>query len=94
MATEQGFSGWTDLLHSSSNLLEQSGRSAQFPPLQVPPYSIFLFFFFFSRENVGKFKEENVIYSRVELCLEVLLAEKNEGTRNLLLAENSRNALF
>jgi hypothetical protein len=91
MATEQGFSGWTDLLHSSSKLLEHSGPSAQFPPLQVPPYSLF---HFFSRENVGKFKEENVIYSRVELCLEVLLAEKNEGTRNLLLAENSRNALF
>jgi hypothetical protein len=91
MATEQGFSGWTDLLHSSTKLLEQSGPSAQFPPLQVPHYSLLEVFLFGSQENVGKFKEGNVISSRVGFCLEVLLAEKNEGTRKLLLAENSWN---
>jgi hypothetical protein len=70
----------------NNQVLPLSSRLFRFHPT--------LFSIFFSRENVGKFKEENVIYSRVELCLEVLLAEKNEGTRNLLLAENSRNALF
>ncbi|KAG6694262.1 hypothetical protein I3842_09G039700 [Carya illinoinensis] len=34
MANEQGMSGWTDLLHSSTKLLEQAAPSAQFPPLQ------------------------------------------------------------
>lgn len=32
-------SGWTDLLHSSSKLLEQAAPSSQFPPLQVLPLS-------------------------------------------------------
>ena len=36
MATDQDMSGWTDLLHSSTKLLEQAAPSAQFPPLQVP----------------------------------------------------------
>ena len=35
MAGEQDMSGWTDLLHSSTKLLEQAAPSAQFPPLQV-----------------------------------------------------------
>ncbi|KAK5771114.1 hypothetical protein PVK06_047289 [Gossypium arboreum] len=35
MASEQGMSSWTDLLHSSTKLLEQAAPSAQFPPLQV-----------------------------------------------------------
>ncbi|KAK8690313.1 hypothetical protein V6N13_089007 [Hibiscus sabdariffa] len=34
MASEQDMSSWTDLLHSSSKLLEQAAPSAQFPPLQ------------------------------------------------------------
>ncbi|CAN6716522.1 unnamed protein product [Malus baccata var. baccata] len=34
MATEQNMSSWTDLLHSSTKLLEQAAPSAQFPPLQ------------------------------------------------------------
>lgn len=35
MAREQDVSSWTDLLHSSTKLLEQAAPSAQFPPLQV-----------------------------------------------------------
>nr|VDD15794.1 unnamed protein product [Brassica rapa] len=34
MANDQEMSGWTDLLHSSSKLLEQAAPSSQFPPLQ------------------------------------------------------------
>ncbi|XP_010279553.1 PREDICTED: nuclear pore complex protein NUP93A-like isoform X2 [Nelumbo nucifera] len=34
MATEPDMSSWTDLLHSSTKLLEQAAPSAQFPPLQ------------------------------------------------------------
>ncbi|KAG1338613.1 nuclear pore complex protein NUP93A [Cocos nucifera] len=34
MATDADMSGWTDLLHSSTKLLEQADSSAQFPPLQ------------------------------------------------------------
>ncbi|KAK6941793.1 Nucleoporin interacting component Nup93/Nic96, partial [Dillenia turbinata] len=34
MGTTEDISGWTDLLHSSSKLLEQVAPSAQFPPLQ------------------------------------------------------------
>lgn len=34
MANDQDMSGWTDLLHSSTKLLEQAAPSAQFPPLQ------------------------------------------------------------
>ncbi|GLT45271.1 hypothetical protein SLA2020_191120 [Shorea laevis] len=34
MAREQDMGSWTDLLHSSSKLLEQAAPSAQFPPLQ------------------------------------------------------------
>ncbi|CAH2063848.1 unnamed protein product [Thlaspi arvense] len=34
MANDQEMSGWTDLLHSSTKLLEQAAPSAQFPPLQ------------------------------------------------------------
>lgn len=34
MASEQDMSSWTDLLHSSTKLLEQAAPSAQFPPLQ------------------------------------------------------------
>ncbi|XP_015898075.1 nuclear pore complex protein NUP93A [Ziziphus jujuba] len=34
MANEQDMSNWTDLLHSSTKLLEQAAPSAQFPPLQ------------------------------------------------------------
>ncbi|KFK34970.1 hypothetical protein AALP_AA5G217400 [Arabis alpina] len=34
MANDQEMSGWTDLLHSSTQLLEQAAPSAQFPPLQ------------------------------------------------------------
>ncbi|XP_060967520.1 nuclear pore complex protein NUP93A [Cannabis sativa] len=34
MANDQDMSSWTDLLHSSSKLLEQAAPSAQFPPLQ------------------------------------------------------------
>lgn len=34
MANEADMSGWTDLLHSSTKLLEQAAPSAQFPPLQ------------------------------------------------------------
>ncbi|XAR68488.1 hypothetical protein NMG60_11003624 [Bertholletia excelsa] len=34
MANDADMSGWTDLLHSSSKLLEQAAPSAQFPPLQ------------------------------------------------------------
>ncbi|XVF31296.1 hypothetical protein REPUB_Repub16aG0133800 [Reevesia pubescens] len=34
MASEQDMSSWTDLLHSSSKLLDQAASSAQFPPLQ------------------------------------------------------------
>lgn len=36
MANDSDMSGWSDLLHSSSKLLEQATPSAQFPPLQVP----------------------------------------------------------
>jgi len=39
MANDQEMSGWTDLLHSSSKLLEQAAPSSQFPPLQVLPLS-------------------------------------------------------
>lgn len=43
MANDADMSGWTDLLHSSTKLLEQAAPSAQFPPLQVlflsPPIS-------------------------------------------------------
>lgn len=35
MATDSDMSSWTDLLHSSTKLLEQAAPSAQFPPLQV-----------------------------------------------------------
>lgn len=35
MASDGDMSGWTDLLHSSSKLIEQAAPSAQFPPLQV-----------------------------------------------------------
>ncbi|CAL1371871.1 unnamed protein product [Linum trigynum] len=34
MAGDQDMSGWSDLLHSSTRLLEQAAPSAQFPPLQ------------------------------------------------------------
>ncbi|KAF5941217.1 hypothetical protein HYC85_022384 [Camellia sinensis] len=34
MANEADMGSWTDLLHSSSKLLEQAAPSAQFPPLQ------------------------------------------------------------
>ncbi|KAK4757373.1 hypothetical protein SAY87_018674 [Trapa incisa] len=34
MAGDQDMGGWTDLLHSSTKLLEQAAPSAQFPPLQ------------------------------------------------------------
>ncbi|GMH20171.1 hypothetical protein Nepgr_022012 [Nepenthes gracilis] len=34
MANEADMSSWTDLLHSSTKLLEQAAPSAQFPPLQ------------------------------------------------------------
>ncbi|OMO51041.1 Nucleoporin interacting component Nup93/Nic96 [Corchorus capsularis] len=34
MASEQDMGSWTDLLHSSTKLLEQAAPSAQFPPLQ------------------------------------------------------------
>ncbi|XP_050382539.1 nuclear pore complex protein NUP93A-like [Argentina anserina] len=34
MASDQNMSSWTDLLHSSTKLLEQAAPSAQFPPLQ------------------------------------------------------------
>ncbi|KAI9110313.1 hypothetical protein K1719_018755 [Acacia pycnantha] len=34
MENEQDMGGWTDLLHSSTKLLEQAAPSAQFPPLQ------------------------------------------------------------
>ncbi|KAK6945265.1 Nucleoporin interacting component Nup93/Nic96 [Dillenia turbinata] len=34
MGSTEDMSGWTDLLHSSSKLLEQVAPSAQFPPLQ------------------------------------------------------------
>ncbi|ONH95174.1 hypothetical protein PRUPE_7G054800 [Prunus persica] len=34
MATDPNMSSWTDLLHSSTKLLEQAAPSAQFPPLQ------------------------------------------------------------
>ncbi|KAJ4979275.1 hypothetical protein NE237_010055 [Protea cynaroides] len=34
MATEPDMSSWTDLLHTSTKLLEQAAPSAQFPPLQ------------------------------------------------------------
>ncbi|KAG7566027.1 Nucleoporin interacting component Nup93/Nic96 [Arabidopsis suecica] len=34
MANDQEMSGWTDLLHSSTKLLEQATPSSQFPPLQ------------------------------------------------------------
>lgn len=37
MAGQQDVSSWTDLLHSSTRLLEQAVPSAQFPPLQVCP---------------------------------------------------------
>ncbi|KAK1293387.1 Uncharacterized protein QJS10_CPB17g01746 [Acorus calamus] len=34
MAMDQDMVGWTDLLHTSTKLLEQAAPSAQFPPLQ------------------------------------------------------------
>ncbi|XP_077253727.1 nuclear pore complex protein NUP93A-like [Tasmannia lanceolata] len=34
MASEPGMGSWTDLLHSSTKLLEQAAPSTQFPPLQ------------------------------------------------------------
>ncbi|KAJ8900130.1 hypothetical protein K2173_024246 [Erythroxylum novogranatense] len=34
MVSEQDMGGWTDLLHSSTKLLEQAAPSSQFPPLQ------------------------------------------------------------
>ncbi|CAN1787526.1 Nuclear pore complex protein NUP93A [Linum perenne] len=34
MAGDQDMGGWSDLLHSSTRLLEQAAPSAQFPPLQ------------------------------------------------------------
>lgn len=66
--------GWTDLLHSSTKLLEQAAPSAQFPPLQV--------FFFFSlslssasisllfRESVTT--EHNKRFPRATLCFEII----------------------
>lgn len=39
MANDQEMSGWTDLLHSSTKLLEHAGPSAHFPSLQVLPHS-------------------------------------------------------
>ncbi|KAI3841783.1 hypothetical protein MKW92_000467, partial [Papaver armeniacum] len=35
MASEPDMSSWTDLLHSSTKLLEQAAPSAQFPALQL-----------------------------------------------------------
>lgn len=35
MANDVDMSGWSELLHSSSKLLEQAAPSAQFPPIQV-----------------------------------------------------------
>ncbi|KAM6568270.1 hypothetical protein CsatB_016255 [Cannabis sativa] len=40
MANDQDMSSWTDLLHSSSKLLEQAAPSAQFPPLQVTLFTL------------------------------------------------------
>ncbi|KAG6474873.1 hypothetical protein ZIOFF_064089 [Zingiber officinale] len=34
MANDQEMSGWTELLHSSTKLLEHAGPSSHFPPLQ------------------------------------------------------------
>lgn len=51
MANEQGMSGWTDLLHSSTKLLEQAAPSAQFPPLQVPPFLLSFPFLHLVREK-------------------------------------------
>ncbi|KAJ6387469.1 hypothetical protein OIU78_017231, partial [Salix suchowensis] len=34
MGSELDMSNWTDLLHSSTKLVEQAAPSAQFPPLQ------------------------------------------------------------
>ncbi|RWW64175.1 hypothetical protein BHE74_00028604 [Ensete ventricosum] len=39
MANDQEMSGWTDLLHSSTKLLEHAGPSVHFPSLQVRPHS-------------------------------------------------------
>ncbi|RWW05820.1 hypothetical protein GW17_00030883 [Ensete ventricosum] len=35
MANDQEMSGWTDLLHSSTKLLEHAGPSVHFPSLQI-----------------------------------------------------------
>ena len=60
MATDQDMSGWTDLLHSSTKLLEQAAPSAQFPPLQVPnqtllSLSTFSVWFPRKQKKFGKF---------------------------------------
>lgn len=49
--SEQEMSGWSDLLHSSSKLLEQAAPSAQFPPLQV--LLLFTFFIHFHRQMLS-----------------------------------------
>ncbi|CAI9779501.1 unnamed protein product [Fraxinus pennsylvanica] len=36
MANDSDMSGWSDLLHSSSKLLDQATPPAQFPPPQIP----------------------------------------------------------
>jgi hypothetical protein len=46
MANED-LASWTDLLHSSSKLLEQAAPSAQFPPLQVSQSHTFFSLFSF-----------------------------------------------
>ena len=53
MTSDAEMGGWTDLLHSSSKLLEQAAPSAQVPPLQVRTLP------FGSRENSNKPKKTN-----------------------------------
>lgn len=73
MASEQDMSSWTDLLHSSSKLLEQAAPSAQFPPLQVLS----------SLSPSSPVKKKNVAEKIIQI-LNFLKIEKNVGRTKII----------
>ncbi|KAF8403754.1 hypothetical protein HHK36_011858 [Tetracentron sinense] len=68
MATEPDMSSWTDLLHSSTKLLEQAAPSAQFPPLQVRFYTSISAFLGFAHS----FSSSSFIDFEVFFCIQLL----------------------
>ncbi|KAL2228210.1 UNVERIFIED_CONTAM: Nuclear pore complex protein NUP93A [Sesamum indicum] len=54
MANDADMSGWTDLLHSSSKLIEQAAPSAQFPPLQVGLIDLALRCYWWEQRNLDQ----------------------------------------